>query len=46
MDSKPPPTAGVTLLRDVAVGNIVWGRGDRGTADAVSTGVEKGQMER
>jgi hypothetical protein len=39
MDSKAPPAAGVTLLRYIAVGNIVWGRGDRGTADALSTGI-------
>lgn len=41
MDSNPSPTAGVTLLRDITVGNIVWGRGDRGIADAVSTGLSE-----
>jgi hypothetical protein len=41
MDSKPTLIAGVTLLRGIAVGNIIWGRGDKGTAAAVSTGISE-----
>jgi len=40
MDSKPLPTIGVTLLRDIAVGNI-RDRGDKGTAYVVSTGISE-----
>jgi hypothetical protein len=45
MDSKPPPTAGVTLLRDIAVGNIIRRRGDKGTAYVVILAYQKCQVE-
>jgi len=39
MDRNPSPTTGGTVLKESTVGNMVWGRGDRGTAGNVSTGI-------